>query len=367
MKWSWKIARLWGIDIYMHATFILIILWVGVSYWIQLHSWPAVLGAIVFVLALFACVVLHEYGHALVARRFGVRTRDITLYPIGGVARLERIPEKPIEELWVALAGPVVNFMIAAVLLIGLLATGGLPPLRSLTLASGNFWLRLFLLNVVLAVFNLLPAFPMDGGRVLRAILAMRLDYLRATQISAAVGQGMAFLFVFVGLIADPWMLFIALFIWIGAEQEAGMARIKNSLGGIPVSRAMQTNFESLSPQDTLARAVELILAGSQQDFPVVEDGRVLGVLERDTFIKALARSGQNEPVVEVMRRGVPEVDTHDMVDSAFARLEQSSAKTLPVTHAGKLAGLITSENITEFLMIRSALRTAPTMPSARS
>ena len=171
----------------------------------------------------------------------------------------------------------------------------------------------------------------------------------------------MAFIFGFAGLLTDPWLLFIALFVWIGAEQEASTARIKSSLGGIPVSRAMQTKFESLAPQDTLAQAVELILAGSQQDFPVVEDGRVLGILERDTFIKALARSGQTEPVVEVMRREVPEVDTHEMVESALTRLEQSGAKTLPVTHAGQLAGLITAENITEFLMIRSALRTAPT------
>lgn len=361
MKWSWKIARLWGIDIFVHATFLLVILWVAFSYWVESHSWMAVLGGILFILALFACVVLHEYGHALMARRFGVRTRDITLYPIGGVARLERIPEKPAEELWVALAGPAVNVVIAAVLFVALLATGGMPPLRSLSLASSGFWLRLLLVNVILAVFNLIPAFPMDGGRVLRALLAMRVDYLRATQIAATVGQAVAFIFGFLGLLTDPWLLFIALFVWIGAEQEASMARIKNSLGGIPVSRAMQTKFEALRPQDTLARAVELILAGSQQDFPVVEDGRVLGILERDTFIKALARSGQNEPVADVMRREVPEVDTHEMVESALTRLEQSGAKTLPVTHGGRLAGLITAENITEFLMIRSALRSATT------
>ena len=361
MKWSWKIARFWGIDIYMHATFLLIVLWVGFSYWVQLHSWMAVLGGVLFILALFVCVVLHEYGHALTARRFGVRTRDITLYPIGGVARLERIPEKPIEELWVGLAGPAVNLVIAAVLLVVLVLTGGIPPLRTLSLANSGFWLRLLLVNLLLAVFNLLPAFPMDGGRVLRALLSMRMDHMRATQIAAAVGQGMAFLFGFVGLLTDPWLLFIALFVWMGAEQEASMARIKNSLGGIPVSRAMQTNFESLAPQDTLARAVELILAGSQQDFPVVEDGHVLGILERDTFIKALAKSGQGTSVMDVMRTEVPEVDTHEMVESALTRLEQSGAKTLPVTHAGRLAGLITAENITEFLMIRSALRTAPT------
>ncbi len=361
MTWSWKIARFWGIDIYMHVTFLLIVLWVAFSYWVELHNWSAVIGGVIFILALFVCVVLHEYGHALTARRYGIRTRDITLYPIGGVARLERIPDKPIEELWVALAGPAVNVVIAAVLLVILVATGGIPPLRSITLASSSFVMRLFAVNVLLVAFNLLPAFPMDGGRVLRAILAMRLDYLRATQVAASIGQAMAFIFGFIGLLTDPWLLFIALFVWIGAEQESSMARLKQSLGGIPVSRAMQTNFETMAPQDTLARAVELILSGSQHDFPVVEDGRVIGILERDTFIKALAKSGQGEPVVSVMRREVPEVDTHEMVESALTRLQESGAKTLPVTHGGQLAGLITAENITEFLMIRSALRSAPT------
>ncbi len=361
MKWSWKIARFWGIDIYMHVTFVLIVLWVAFTYWVEFHNWAAVLGGILFILLLFACVVLHEYGHALTARRYGIRTRDITLYPIGGVARLERIPDQPIEELWVALAGPAVTLAIAVVLFFAMVVTGTLPPLRSISLASGSLVLRLFAVNVLLFLFNLLPAFPMDGGRVLRALLAMRMEYLRATQIAAGVGQAMAFIFGFVGLLTDPWMLFIALFVWIGAEQESSMARLKNSLGGIPVSRAMQTNFESMAPQDTLARAVELILAGSQTDFPVVEDGRVIGILERDTFIRALAKAGQNQPVMDVMRRGVPEVDTHEMVETALARLQQSGAKTLPVTHWGRLAGLITSENITEFLMIRSALHAVPT------
>ncbi len=360
MKWSWKIGRLWGIDVYMHATFLLIIGWVAFSYWFQFHQWSAVLNGVGFILALFACVILHEYGHALTARRFGVRTRDITLYPIGGVARLERIPEEPSEELWVALAGPVVNVLIAAMLLVYLSTTGGLVSLAKLSVTSGSFVARLLMVNVLLVAFNLLPAFPMDGGRALRALLAMTMDHVRATQIAATVGQAMALIFGFIGLFTDPFLVFIALFVWMGAEQEASMSRIKDSLGGIPVSRAMQTTYEVLTPRDTLARAIELILSGSQHDFPVVDEGRVIGILERDSCIKALARSGQSEPVTAVMRREVPEVDTHEMVESAMARLQESGAKTLPVTHGGQLAGLITSENITEFLMIRRALRAAP-------
>lgn len=359
MKWSWKIARLWGIDIYMHVTFLLIIGWLAVSYWFELHNLNAVFSGVFFILIVFLCVVLHEYGHALTARRYGIKTRDITLYPIGGVARLERIPEKPIEELWVALAGPAVNLVIGVVLVVVLFLTHNPITFQTLSLSSGSFMARLLTINLVLVAFNLLPAFPMDGGRVLRAILAMNMDHTRATQIAAGVGQAMAILFGFIGLFTDPFLLFIALFVWIGAGQEASMTQIRNSLGGIPVSRAMLTQYESLSPTDTLARVVELILSGSQHDFPVVEAGHIIGILDRETFIKALTNKGQNAPVTEVMRRDVPEVDTHEMIESAISRLNESGARTLPVTHAGQLVGVITSENITEFLMIRSALRKA--------
>jgi Zn-dependent protease/CBS domain-containing protein len=359
MKWSWKIGRVWGIDIYMHVTFLLIIGWLAVSYWFELHNLNAVISGVFFVLTVFLCVLLHEYGHALTARRYGIMTRNITLYPIGGVARLERIPENPIEELWVALAGPAVNLVIASGLFAFLFLTQGPVLFQNLTINSGNFLTRLLTINLLLVGFNLLPAFPMDGGRVLRALLALNMDHTKATQIAAFVGQGMAVLFGFIGLFTDPFLLFIALFVWIGAEQEASMTQIKNSLGGIPVSRAMLTHYVSLAPNDSLAHVVELILAGSQQDFPVVDNGRVVGVLDREAFIRALTKKGQSAIVAEVMRRDVPQVDTHEMVDSALARLNDSQVKTLPVTHAGELVGLITSENITEFLMIRSALRKA--------
>jgi CBS domain-containing protein len=294
------------------------------------------------------------------ARRYGVKTRDITLYPIGGVARLERIPEKPIEELWVALAGPAVNVAIAVLLGAYLIATRQFDLGSVFSLTSGAFLARLLAVNVTLVAFNLIPAFPMDGGRVLRALLALRMDHLRATQIAASIGQGLAFLFGLVGLFGNAGLLFIAFFVWIGAEQEANMAKVKFSLGGIPVSRAMQTKFEVLSPRDTLARAVELILAGSQHDFPVLDEGRLVGMLDRERLIRGLSAGGSGQLVSTVMRGDLPEVDTHEMVERALVRLDESRARTLPVTHGGNLAGLLTSENITELLMIRSALRAAP-------
>ncbi|HET9911795.1 MAG TPA: CBS domain-containing protein, partial [Anaerolineales bacterium] len=222
---------------------------------------------------------------------------------------------------------------------------------------------RLMAVNVSLVLFNLIPAFPMDGGRVLRALLAMRMDYVRATQVAANIGQGMAFLFGLVGLFGNPFLLFIAFFVWIGASQEASMVQMKNSISGIPVTNAMQTKFETLSSSDRLDRVVKLILAGSQQDFPVVENGQFIGVLTRDDFIKALSEHGQNTPVIDVIKRNIPSVDSHEMVETALMRLQESGAKTLPVMHGGLFVGLVTSENITEFLMIRSALSTASRVP----
>ena len=359
MRWQWKLGTFAGIDVFVHATFLLLIGWIGYSHWLQYGTIAKVVEGILFILALFLSVVLHEYGHALTARKYGIKTRDITLYPIGGVARLERMPEKPIEELWVALMGPAVNVVIAAILFVYLYLSGGLAELSDLTIASGSFLMRLMLVNISLVVFNLLPAFPMDGGRVLRALLAMRMDYVRATQVAASIGQGMAFLFGLAGLFGNPFLLFIAFFVWIGASQEASMVQMRNSISGIPVTNAMQTKFEVLSPSDRLDRVVNLILAGSQQDFPVVEDGQFVGVLTRDDFIKALSQHGQNTPVGEVIRRNIPAVDSHEMVEMALMRLQESGAKTLPVMHRGRFVGLVTSENITEFLMIRSALRTA--------
>ena len=358
MKWQWKLGRFLGIDVYVHATFVLLIGWVGYSHWLEHRSFAEVLNGILFILALFLCVILHEYGHALTARKYGIKTRDITLYPIGGVARLERMPERPIEELWVALMGPAVNVVIAAGLFAYLFLSRTLVPIDELTVASGSFLERLMAVNISLVLFNLIPAFPMDGGRVLRALLAMRMEYVRATQIAANIGQGFAFLLGCIGLFNNPFLLFIAFFVWIGASQESGMVQMKNSLSGIPVTRAMLTDFKFLSPSDKLAQVVALVLAGSQHDFPVVDaTGRIAGILDRDTFMKALTEHGQSASVLDFIRRDLPEVDSHEMIELALMRLQESNSKTLPVTHRGQLVGLITAENITEFLMIRSALK----------
>lgn len=356
MKWSWKLGEVSGIGVYVHATFLLLIGWVALSHWIQGKSAEGVLAGIAFILALFGCVVLHEFGHASAARKYGIKTRDITLLPIGGAARLERAPDNPRQELWVALAGPAVSVVIAGALFVWLRVTASLQPLGELSVTGGSFTERLMVVNLFLALFNMLPAFPMDGGRVLRSLLAMRMDYTQATQIAAGLGQAMALLFGFLGFFGNPFLLFIAFFVWIGAAQEASMVQMKSALGGIPVSRAMLTDFQTLSLRDSLARAVELILRGSQQDFPVVEDEGVVGVLTRADLLIALAQRGQEVPVTEVMRREFQTVGPDEMLETAFARLQSCECHTLPVAHRKRLVGLVTMDNVGEFLMIQAAL-----------
>jgi Zn-dependent protease len=277
MRWSWRIGRLAGIGIYVHATFFLLILFILFVNWQQGKSLATALAGVFFILVIFGCIVLHELGHALAARHYGIQTRDITLLPIGGLARLERMPDVPIQELWVALAGPAVNAVIAGVLLGFDLAAGIHPDLATFRWSGGSFLNKLMVVNFWLLAFNLIPAFPMDGGRVLRALLARRMEYTRATHTAARVGQGIAYLFGLVGLFTDPFLLFIALFVWMGAEQEAAMTQMHTSLGGIPVQRAMLTDFRTLQPDDPLTVATEHLLAGWQQDFPVVFGDHVLG------------------------------------------------------------------------------------------
>ena len=359
MKWSWKIGKVAGISVYMHTTFLLLLGWVAFTSWRQGATLVAVLASVGYILALFGCVVLHEFGHALTAKRFGIRTRDITLLPIGGVARLERIPDNPVHELWVALAGPAVNLVIAAGLLFWLALSGSLGALNQLSVVGGPFLPRLLVVNLTLVGFNMIPAFPMDGGRVLRALLAMRMEYTRATQVAASIGQGLALILGFIGLFANPLLIFTALFVWIGAAQESRMVQIRSSLAGIPVSRAMMTDFRTLTAHNTLADAVELVRAGAQQDFPVLEGGQLVGVLTRRDLLAALTRLGQETPVADVMRREFQVTDSHEMLKGAFSRLQACACHTLPVTHEGRLVGMVTMENVGEFLRVQAALGTA--------
>ncbi len=360
MKWSFKLGRILGIDVYVHFTFLLLLGFIGLAHWMAGRNLGAALGGVLFFASLFLCVLLHEYGHALAARRYGIGTRDITLLPIGGLARLERMPDKPLQELIVALAGPAVNVVIAGGLLAGLFLRSSWQLPSEVSVTSGGFIERLLVVNVFLVLFNLLPAFPMDGGRVLRSLLAMWMDYARATSIAAAIGKAMAVLFGFVGLFSNPMLLLIALFVWIGATQEASAAQMKSSFSGATVRDAMLTDFRVLPPQATLSDATKLLLAGSQQDFPVVDDGRVVGILFHADLFRALRERGDVTGVDTVMRRTFNTLEASASLEDAMTQVQAEHGLTMPVVDQGRFVGLLTPENVGEFFMIRRALANGP-------
>jgi len=356
MKWSLKLGKLLGIDVYLHFTFLLLLVFLGFVYWRATQNVEAALRGVAFIVALFGCVVLHELGHALMARRYGIQTRDITLLPIGGIARLEKMPEKPMQEFWVALAGPAVNVVIATLLFGWLAATGGFTPVEEISVTGGSFWQRLMVLNLFLVAFNLLPAFPMDGGRVLRALLAMRLGRRRATAIAANVGQGMAILFGIVGFFYNPFLIFIAIFVYLGAQAEAGMVEMQSALAGLRVRDAMMTRFRTLEARDTLARAVDELLAGSQQDFPVIENDVPIGILRRNDLVKALSTGRRDAAVTEGMCRDCETVDEGASLKSAVESMRERQCATMPVVAGGRIVGLLTLENISEMIMLNAAM-----------
>jgi stage IV sporulation protein FB len=307
---------------------------------------------------LFACVVAHEFGHIFTARAFGVATPDVTLYPIGGVARLERIPEQPHEEFLVAIAGPLVNVVIAIALAALAGANLRAGDLAAVETARGALVDRLATVNLFLALFNMIPAFPMDGGRVLRALLATRLGYVRATEIAAFVGQGFACALGFVGLFSNPMLIFIAVFVYLAASSEAHLVALRAMSRGVPVSSAMMTQFATLTPQAPVEDAVQTLLRTSQGEFPVVDDiGKPVGLLRRDDLVRALKELGPDARVRDAMTNPVPTIGHRRCLEEAFRLLQEKSAPAVAVIdHTGRLVGLVTSETIGEMLMLHQAM-----------
>ncbi len=358
MKGSIKVARVAGIDIGIHWTFWLLI---GFFVFISVKDGASsleTLRVVAFIFALFTCVVLHELGHALTAKRFGIQTRDITLLPIGGLARLESIPERPSQELLIAIAGPLVNVVIAGGLVVLILAMGvtlEAPSEPGRGLMFQSLLVNLAFVNVLLVAFNMLPAFPMDGGRVLRAILATRLSFEKATDIAAKVGGVMAFLFAGIALVSwNPVLLFIALFVFIGGQAENRATHTRSVLRGLRVRDAMLTELRTLRPGDSLGSAVDLLLAGSQQDFPVLDHDRVVGLLTRDRLLRALAQGSTGQTIESAMDNSARGIDADTLLIEAMEQLNQG-APAAPVLEHGELVGLLTTENVGELLMLREA------------
>lgn len=359
MTWSFPIGRLFGSEIRIHATFFLLLLWIGAAAYLE-GGVDAALVNLAFILALFACVVAHEFGHALMARRFGIATPDITLLPIGGLARLEQMPEKPGQEVLVALAGPAVNVVIWAVLAFGFGAQASFQQLDNIEDPAVGFWGRLAAVNLFLVLFNMIPAFPMDGGRVLRALLAIPMDRVRATRTAAYAGQVIAFVFGFLGLTSgSPILLLIAIFVFVAAQAESSDVAMRDVVRNVSACEATITTFESLSPEDSLATASNSVLRTTQHEFPVVgHDGRLAGLLTRNALFAALDASEPPARVADVMERDVPSVTLGAPLNRALDALNCPGVSAVAVTDRhGHFIGYITRENIGEFVVIAGRRR----------
>lgn len=352
---SLEIGRIAGTRVKVHFTFLLFLLWIGVSDYLARGA-QAAAQSVSFIVLLFTCVMLHEFGHILVARRFGVRTPEAELYPIGGVAKMERIPEKPAQEFAIAIAGPLVNVVIAALLIV----LGGLPDQAGVpaadAAASQPLLQRLATANIVLVIFNLIPAFPMDGGRVLRALLASRMGYAKATRIAARLGQALAAVFVAAGLFYNPVLMFVGIFVYLAAAGESESVSLRHLTRGLSVSDAMETTGLVLAPEASLAEAVDALLSSPQKELPVIDAaGRGLGLISREGLIRALHGGTAGLRAADIIEPA--EAVTEGLaLDAALDRMNGTRARAMLVAAAdGRFAGLLTADNISEMMLIHHA------------
>ncbi len=356
MKWSLKIGRFAGIDVHLHVTFLLFVGYLG----LMTGAFSGDRQGLAFVglmLSFFGCVLLHEYGHALMARRFGVRTRDITLLPIGGVARLERIPEKPVEEFLVAIAGPAVNVAIVAVLAPiihftqGFQGDVGFPPHK------GPFLELPLLVYLGMIAFNMIPAFPMDGGRVVRSLLAMKLGASRATAIASRLGKIIAVCFVLFAVYDSRFFMLgvIGVLVWFGADGENRMVQSRHLFQGVTAGRIMRTDLLTVDANDTLARAAALLIGSGQQILPVRHDGQVIGIIGEREVRQALSRFHPSAAIVDFMDADPPAVDADAPAEEVLGRLRNSVKPALLVFRGAELAGIVTAENLNTYAMFREA------------
>ncbi len=359
MKANLNLGSVFGIKIKVHWTFIFLILWIVFSEQQRGGNTSSILFNIALVLAAFVCILLHELGHALMAKRYGIQTKKITLLPIGGMASLERIPESPKQELLVTIAGPLVNVGIAMILyflipvkeLMHLNFTETFDMLSSFTLQ--NFLFYLFTVNIALVVFNLIPAFPMDGGRILRAVLALKMNRVKATQIASTLGQIMAVTFLFIGLLYNPFLIFIALIIFLGAYGENQLVQHLALLKGHSVEEAMITHITTFSPDDSIDLAVNKIISGTETNFVILKDKAVIGVLYQKDIIE---NSNKNILISDVMNTSFKTIKYSDDLIKAYNLIYSEKMPFLPVINQDKLVGVIDATNLNEYMLLQAKL-----------
>jgi Zn-dependent protease/predicted transcriptional regulator len=361
MGWSISIGRIFGIKFKIHITFFLLLFFIFISVLNQRGYHSAVLATL-FICAIFICVLIHEIGHSLIARRFGKEAKSITLLPIGGVATMEEMPEKPAQEIAMSIVGPLINLAIAGILY---LFVGQWTGISSPNLYPGSiqaFFAGLIGVNIMLAIFNLIPAFPMDGGRVLRGILAMKMDYVRATSAAVSIGQGLAMLFILFGIFFNWWLALIGLFLYIGAGSEKQQVLLKSLLRQVPASEAMTTEFVALRPNDTLRKAIEHFHHGCQDDFPVLGDKGIEGVLTRGRILASIHEKGLDVLVSEIMDRTFASVDPKMPLNDVYKKLLSSQKTAVAIVDKGSVKGMVCLDGISRYFMIKTALKGARTI-----
>jgi Zn-dependent protease/CBS domain-containing protein len=357
---SFTIGRAFGIDVKVHWTFLLLAFFPLFVY-LQSGNLVAALVITSVIAVLFFCVLLHEFGHSLVAQRLGIEIPDITLLPIGGLARLKSLPEKPADEVKIAIAGPLVNVVLAPIFFGVAILLGAdlraLPDPISGFGSVGQVFAYLGWINVALAVFNLIPAFPMDGGRVLRGLLATRFGPVRATDVAAAVGQFFALLFFLVGLFSNPLLLLIAVFIFFGASGESQMVRQRELMRGLNVSDVMGTKrrTETVTPYHNFGQVLDAVIHGYQEDFPVVdEDGRLVGIITRNEILAAAHSPNRYGSVRDLMKTDVPTISPGaDLFKDGYRILQESGLRAIPVVENGELVGMLTMEDVGQASLLR--------------
>ncbi len=368
---SFKIGRAFGIDLKVHWTFFLLLAFFAFAGYQRSGSVTNALITALIIVALFVCVVLHEYGHSLVAQRLGVEIQDITVLPIGGVARLKSLPTRPWDEVKIAIAGPLVNVVLAPIFFAIALLLGAGPLDTANILQGGNSLGQIFaylgLINVALVVFNLIPAFPMDGGRVLRGLLATRFGPVRATDIASAVGQFFAFAFFLIGLLSGNFVLaLIGVFIFFGAAGEQQMVRQRELTRGLLISDVMGTRprLETVTPYHTFGQVLDSVIHGYQEDFPVVdEDGKLVGMITREEIMAAAHSPERYSSVRDLMKTNVPTISPGaDLFEEGLRALQKSGLRALPVTEDGELVGMLTIEDVGQASLLGPSPRaTGPT------
>jgi len=355
MKGSLKLGKIAGIGLFVHWTFSLLILFIVYTNYKAGQNSIQILWSVLFILCIFLTVFMHELGHALTAKKFGIKTKDITLLPIGGVAQLERLPEKPSEELMVAFAGPMVNIVLALITSLFI----NLPNTSQEMVAqlengvnAGNFFLNFYLVNIILAFFNLIPAFPMDGGRVLRALLSYKLERHQATKIAARIGQALAIGFVLLGFYSNPFLIFIGIFVFMGAQIESEYTESKYMLKGYKVRDVLMKQYPTIDYNETLETAVKLMLDSQNKHFLVTENDIPMGTLNREQILAALAKKEGETRLSSIMDRELILLQADDLLEDIFELVYKNKSTLMLVIDDNQLIGTLDTENLLEFILI---------------